>query len=328
MGILAAMKSRRTVAVAATVAMVAAAGGAAIAASTNDTESAILNDAAKRLNVTPKALEDALTAARDAQLDKAVEEGRLTQEQADRLKQERARSGSVLGGVGGGPGWHHGPGGWGHGGPGLFGRDELAAAAKALGLSSDELIEQLRDGKSLAEVAEAENKQLADVKAAVRAALAADLDQAVQDNRLTRERADEILEVFDERFDAFAQRSGPVLRGRHHGGPGFAFGGLRFDLRQEARAAAQALGLTRRELVDRLRDGDTLADIAKAEGKDLADVEAAVRKAFKAGLDAAVADGKITRARADEVLETFDDTFDELARRELPVFGLRGFRGP
>src|SRR4051795_5868165 len=111
------MKTRRTAAAAVTVAVVAAGGGAAVAATKDDPESAVLNDAAKRLNVTPKALKDALAAAEDAQLDQAVKDGRLTQEQADRLKQERARSGSVLGRPGAGLGWRggrdRGPGGFG-----------------------------------------------------------------------------------------------------------------------------------------------------------------------------------------------------------------------
>ena len=330
------MKTRRTAAAAVTVAVVAAAGGAAVAATKDDPESAILNDAAKRLNVTPKALKDALAAAEDAQLDQAVKDGRLTQQQADRLKQERARSGGVLGGPGAGPGWHGGPGGFGRGGPDLFrfGGDEADAAAKALGLSTDQLFDRLRDGNSLADVAKAQNKDLADVKAAVRAALAADLDEAVKDGRLTRERADAALERFDQGFDDLAQHAGPVGPGRGPGGPGFGFGlgfgGLRFDLRQEASAAADALGMTERGLVRRLRGGQSLAAIAKAQGKDLADVKAAVRKAFVDGLNAAVDDGRITQARADEVLKAFDERFDELAQRSVPGFGLRGFghRGP
>jgi hypothetical protein len=326
---LAAMRSRRTAAAAVTVAILAAAGGAAVAATKDDPESAILDDAAKRLNVTPKALKDALAAAEDAQLDRAVRAGRLTREEADRLKQERARSGSVLGVPG--PGWHGGPR---HGGPGPghFGADEAGAAARALGLSTDALLDRLRDGDSLADVAKAQNKDLADVKAAVRAALAADLDEAVQDHRLTRERADELLKAFDERFDDLARRSGPMRPGRGpgFGGPGFGFGGLRFDLRQEAAAAAKALGIPRAQLLDRLRDGERLADIAEDENTPLADVRAAVRAAFKDGLDAAVEAGKITQARADEVLEAFDERFDELARGQGHGVGHRGprHRGP
>lgn len=210
------MKPRRIAVLALTGVALAAAGGGAIAATQDDPEQSILDDAAKRLNVTPKQLEDALRAAEDAQLDKAVKAGKLTQEQADRIKQHRAHRGTVLGGrFGGHPGPHHGfgRGRFDHGGPGAA----IDAAAKALGLTRRELFEQLRSGKSLAAVAKAQGTDLADVKAAVRKVIADHLAQAVKDKRLTQDRADEILERFDERFDAFAQRSRPDRFGHGRG---------------------------------------------------------------------------------------------------------------
>ena len=53
---------------------------------------------------------------------------------------------------------------------------------------------------------------------------------------------------------------------------------------------ADALGITERQLFTRLRSGKTIAEIAKAEGKSLADVKASVRAAEKKRLDAAVKD--------------------------------------
>jgi len=216
------MKPRRIAVLALTGVALAAAGGGAIAATQDDPEQSILNDAAKRLNVTPKALKDALAAAEDNQLDQAVKAGKLTQEQADRIKQHRAKEDHVLGGPRfggprfGGPGFGH-PGFRGrfdHGGPG----QAIDAAASTLGLTRQKLFEQLRSGKSLADVAKAQGKDLSDVKAAVRKVIATGLAQAVKDKRLPQDRADEILKRFDERFDKFAQRSRPA--GGRHGGFG------------------------------------------------------------------------------------------------------------
>src|SRR3954453_2932431 len=114
------MRVKPYVLVSAAVLAVAAGGGAALAATSGDdhkkTEQAIIDDAAKRLNVSPEALRSALGAAEDAQLDQAVKDGKLTQAQADAIKQRRQQSGSVLGpGPAGGPG---GPG-RGFGGPGI-----------------------------------------------------------------------------------------------------------------------------------------------------------------------------------------------------------------
>ncbi|MDP1847169.1 MAG: hypothetical protein Q8K79_05190 [Solirubrobacteraceae bacterium] len=220
------MKPRRIAALALSGALIAGGAGAAIAAVTKDgankTEQAILDDAAKRLDVTPDKLRDALSAAQDAQLDQAVKAGDLTQKQADAIKQARKASGRVLAGPGllGGPGphgamkLHGGPGGRGAHHLGLRG-DLFADLAKALGTTESKLKEQLRDGTSVAEVAKANGKSLADVRAAVKAATKTRLDEAVKDGDLTRKQADAILDRVEDHVTAIGSRKGLRLR-RHH----------------------------------------------------------------------------------------------------------------
>ncbi|MGI6375065.1 MAG: hypothetical protein ACOX3S_05600 [Anaerolineae bacterium] len=74
---------------------------------------------------------------------------------------------------------------------------ELAAAAKALGLTADELELQLWGGRSLADLAERAGVELADVQAAIQQArldaLRTRLQQAVDDERITQEQADWLL---------------------------------------------------------------------------------------------------------------------------------------
>jgi len=201
------MQNRKRIAVlAATGAVLAGGAGVAVATTTKggaqEHEQAVIDDAAKRLKVTPQQLRDALGAAEDAQIDQAVKDGRLTQQQADELKQRRAQSGRVLGG-----GIGHGrPGRWGgpRGGFGFFRGalgDVADDVAKALGLTRDQLFQHLRDGQSLQDVAKAQNRSVDDVKAAVRTAVKARLDQAVKDGRLSQDRADAIARELDEHLD-------------------------------------------------------------------------------------------------------------------------------
>jgi hypothetical protein len=220
------MKPRRIAALALSGALIAGGTGAAIAAVTkgdaDKTEQAILDDAAKRLNVTPGKLRDALSAAQDAQLDQAVKDGDLTQKQADAIKAAREASGRVLAGLGlrGGPGPH------GvlklHGGPGPLGKgfgvrfELFEDLAKALGTTEQKLKEQLRDGKSVADVAKANGKTLADVRSAVRAAMKTRLDKAVEDGDLTQKQADHMLDRISEKITAIGSAKGLRLRGRHH----------------------------------------------------------------------------------------------------------------
>lgn len=223
------MKGRRIATLALSGVLVAGGAGAAIAAATKDgakrAEQAILDDAAKRLDVTSDKLRDALSAAQDAQLDQAVEDGELTQKQADAIKAARKDSGRVLAG----PGLRGGPGGHGvlklRGGPGgpvLHGfglRTMFDDVAKALGTTEDKLREQLRDGQSVADIAKANGKSLADVRAAVKAAAKKRLDEAVEDGDLTRKQADEILERVEDRVTALGTGRGMRLRRHHRSAP-------------------------------------------------------------------------------------------------------------
>lgn len=199
------MSARRITVIALTGALVAGGAGAAIAAISQDdakkTEQSILDDAAKRLKVTPQALRNALSAAQDGQLDQAVKDGLLTQKQADAIKAQRKQDGRVLGGPFGRPGPH----GFGRGGPGgpgwphhmgvhmLF--DDLA---KALDLTQAKLFEQLRAGKSVADVAKSKGKSLDDVRSAVKAAAKTRADQAVKNGDITQAQADEMLSRLDD----------------------------------------------------------------------------------------------------------------------------------
>lgn len=95
------MRTRRIAVLVLSGALVVGGTGAAIAAVTKDdakkAEQAILDDAAKRLNVAPEKLRDALSAAQDAQLDQAVEDGDLTQKQADAMLDRIAEKVSASG---------------------------------------------------------------------------------------------------------------------------------------------------------------------------------------------------------------------------------------
>lgn len=241
------MKVKRYVLVSAAVLAAGAGGGAAIAATSGGderqkTEASILDDAAKRLNVTPEALKSALGAAEDAQLDQQVKDGKLTQEQADAIKKARAQSGTVLGnaapptlhGGPGGPGFRGGPGGpGGKGGPGFgfgFGLGGLRfhagaggaldAAASALGLKRDDLLSKLRDGQSIADVAKAQGKSLDDVKAAITDAVTMELDARVKEGKLTSAQRDKVLGTLKDHLDDLVALKPPT---RPQGAPALPF---------------------------------------------------------------------------------------------------------
>jgi hypothetical protein len=210
---------------------VLAGGGGAYAAGTSSStptitqkpdraaeQKAFLDDVAKRLNVTREQLDAAVKGAAEARIDAAVAAGTLTKEQGDAAK-KRIESGDV-GGLGGALGLGGGPRGGGPGGPGgpfggrAFGFGGLDGAAAYLGLTEDALHTQLESGKSLADVAKAQNKDVAGLKAAMKDALTKQLDQAVTDKKLTADQRTKILADVDERLDDIINNTRPK------GGPG------------------------------------------------------------------------------------------------------------
>jgi len=222
------MGARRITAFALTGTLAAGGAGVAIAAAAKEddrkAEQAVLADAAKRLDVSPEKLRDALAAAQDAGLDRAVKDGLLTRAQADAIKARRKASGHVLGGPPGGPkfrgGPHFGgphPGGPGprHGAPGFGPRHGLFGdLAAALGTTRAKLAEGLRSGKSIAEIAKGEGRSLADVGTALKSSARTRLDKAVKAGDLTRAQADRFLAHVDRQIAAIT--SGKRLMPRRH----------------------------------------------------------------------------------------------------------------
>ena len=84
---------KRKLVIGATAVAVAAFAGGAVAATqgSSNPRQQYLNDVAKRLNVTPAQLNSALSGAALDQLNAAVKAGKLTQAQANQLKQQLAQ---------------------------------------------------------------------------------------------------------------------------------------------------------------------------------------------------------------------------------------------
>jgi hypothetical protein len=203
---------KRKLAIATTVLAGAAFAGGAYAAaqdSPGNQRQAFLNDAAKRLNVTPQQLSAALTGAFQDQLNAAVKAGKLTQAQANALAQRFKQGGrGPIPGLGlfGDPGPFGRPGPAGVlpplGGPFRRGRPGgiATAAAKYLGLTDAQLITQLRSGKTLAQVATARGKSVSGLEQAMTAAFKARLDRAVANKRITSAQEQKLLTAVTARI--------------------------------------------------------------------------------------------------------------------------------
>ena len=321
-------KLRRRVAIGATgLAVAACAGGAYAATSGSGTSDrqAFLNDVAKRLHVSSSDLKSAIKGALYDRLDAEVKAGRLTQAQADAIKKRIEQSGGVpffAGPPPGGPGkffGHRGPALFFGGGPFLGGLD---AAAKYLDLTDAQLRDRLESGKSLAQIAQDQNKSVDGLKTALKDAAKAKLDQAVKDKRLTQAQEDRILADLDSRIDDFVNDTPPGPPGRpgffFHGGPFFGV----FD------AAAKYLDLTDAQLRDRLESGKSLAQVAQDQNKSVDGLKTAIKDAAKTRLDEAVKDNRLTQAQEDRILAELDSHLDDIVNNTKPPGPPVGPGGP
>jgi uncharacterized protein (DUF433 family) len=168
---------------------------------------------AEARGVDPEEIVDAAIAEAESRLQEAVDNGRLTEQQMEQMLErlteelpERLQQ----------PWQPGGPmGGFGRFGEGFW--TEYDALAEALGITPEDLFGELHDGKTLAEIAEAQGVDLEAVRDALEATrgeLAADaIEQAVENGRMTQERANWLLEGIEQGF---------LPRGRGFGvGPGF-----------------------------------------------------------------------------------------------------------
>ncbi len=139
----------------------------------------------------------------------------------------------------------------------------LDAAAGALGLSKEQLHEQLKAGKSLLEIAESKGIS----KDALVAKLVEEhnrrLDEQTAAGKLTAEQAARLKEHAPEMLTRMLEHKGgfgdKLIMHKHkkHG----KHGGMMIN-----GAAAEALGMSKEELLGALKEGKSIAELAEAKG--------------------------------------------------------------
>lgn len=170
-----------------------------------------------------------------------------------------------------------------HAGPGRFGHrgEGLAVAAEALGMTEDELKTELRAGKSIAQVAEAQG---VDVQTVIDA-LVADGKERLAD--LEASLPDRVTELVNRTGWGDGDRGG---RGHH----------ARIRM-MGLETAAEVIGISADDLRTALQDGSSVAEVAEANNVDVQKVIDALVADATARIDQAVANGRIDSARADEM---------------------------
>ncbi|ULL19056.1 hypothetical protein DVH26_34280 [Paenibacillus sp. H1-7] len=213
-----------------------------------------------------------LTAAATAEIDKAVTDGKLTQEQADkqkanlsdRLTKEISNTGKGdfggdkgRGDLGGdrGKGGHF-PGGKGpENGHGIF-----EEAATVIGVEQSVILDELKQGKTLAQIAqEKAGLSQEDLIAKLTAAETASIDEAVTAGKLTQEEATKKKEGIADRVKKMVENG--MKFGQFDG-----FGKRPIGSMASPETLATVIGITKEQLTTELQAGKSLVEIAQANG--------------------------------------------------------------
>jgi hypothetical protein len=148
----------------------------------------------------------------------------------------------------------------------------------------------LRDGMTLAEVVEANGGDVQTVIDDAVSDATARINEAVTNDRLTQAQADELIANLNTLFTNAINGTARQRLVEARVGVGVL------------RLAAEQTGLSPRQIAEQLRNGTTLSELLTDHGVDVnAFIEDAVARA-DTRLDQAVANGRITQQRADEML--------------------------
>lgn len=162
-----------------------------------------LDTLAGNLGVSREDLDAALRQTGLDLLDQAVADGRITEDEAAKIR-ERIESGEGLFPFFG----HHG--GFRHG---FMVGAKLDDIASFLGVDLNVVTQGLQDGQSLAQIGEAHGKSRDELKGFMLSKLDERLSQAVADGTITQERADEVRSNADARIDEMIDRAGMPFPG-------------------------------------------------------------------------------------------------------------------
>ncbi|MGZ8754772.1 MAG: hypothetical protein ACXW15_06245 [Acidimicrobiia bacterium] len=168
----------------------------------------------------------------------------------------------------------------------------LAAAAILLGGFSVALVVQSPD------VAAAQEVTSTDPEVTAPATLEDVLADLVTDGVITEDQSAQIATALRERIGAFEG---------HHG---------RFDRGVRLETVAEEIGIDVATVRDALGDGQTIAEVAAANGSSAEGVVAALVTEMNANLDQAVADGKLTTEQADEIRADVPDRIAAMVNGE------------
>ena len=214
--------------------------------------------------------------------------------------------------------------------PGLRGEiadgEMLEDVAIYLGISSDTLRTELQSGQTLAQIAVAQGKTEDGLINFIVSKRTDELKTALSDGKITQEQHDDAVKNLPARVKTMVERNLASFN------KGFKNGfkkGFRAGVNEQAMLedVATYLGVSSDTLRTELQSGQTLAQIAVAQGKTEDDLINFIVSKRTDELKTALSDGKITQEQHDNMKDNLEARVKEMVERTdvgKPGFGGRG----
>ena len=246
---------------------------------------------AQQKNISLDTVINAVTANRAAQLQIAVQAGKLTQDQANQLLAGLKTGYTFWFSTGKAPEiWRERD----------IASDNLAILASQLSMTPHDLREALRSGETVAQLAQEKGVNLDSLVTDVTAIRAAQLQKAVAAGKLTQDQANQILTNLQKGYTTWFSNGKPP--------DGWSD---RAVADQHIEVLANQLGITPGQLKDDLKSGETLNQLAQEKGVSVDTLVTDITANRAAELQKEVAAGKMTQDQATQILTNLQNGYNQ-----------------
>lgn len=180
-------------------------------------------------------------------------------------------------------------------------KEEKGSLWQSLGLDPATVQQELKDGKSMKDIAEEQGLSKDELMQKMIDAAQKNLAQMVQEGKITQEQSDAKLKALTSRISQWLEQSGA----QHIFRDGFRHGQHHFSFNHNE-ALANLLGMTSDALKQELASGKSLAQLAEDKGISVDSLHAFLVDQMKEKLSALVASGRLTKDEMDEKLAQFE----------------------
>ena len=189
----------------------------------------------------------------------------------------------------------------------------LGAAEKATNLSRADITAELGAGKTLAAVLKEHNADVASVEADAKTTVINDINQAVTNGKLTQAQADRLTSRLDQILDQAVNHTFPLAQNPRL--QRLRAAGLSILIK----ATADATKLLPRDLLQEIRSGKTLAQIATEHNADPTQIVSSAVKQTTDRINKAVTAGKLKQDQATTLLGNLSDGLTKLMNTAYPL---------